>query len=240
MHLRSEPTSQKTNQPFQMKERNSVRCEARTSQGKQCKKMSVPGYRFCRVHSFGRSSGVPWYQNGIFQIGAGIVASIFIGWYFFAKGPDQTKQDQGLTNDQVLISGQKNIQRSLDKMRAAQNDNEGKLLKQFPLGYVVFTATVRKEIIPLTKPTTNDFEVDWHSAAVREITSTNVLVAFPDFVYRPINWRVNGMTVGLDRKEGSGSQGMVSMGEFTTAVKVIHDDEDGVIIVLGLTPDRRS
>lgn len=43
-----------------------IPCKARAKTGKLCKKMTMPGYDFCRVDGFGRLKGTLWYENGIF------------------------------------------------------------------------------------------------------------------------------------------------------------------------------
>jgi hypothetical protein len=52
--------------------------------------MSVPGYDFCRVHCFGRASGVPWYQNALMGIVIALVLAaigVFATWYYGTTGP---------------------------------------------------------------------------------------------------------------------------------------------------------
>ena len=149
------------------------------------------------------------------------VAALVLTVALFRLGPTAAKQDETLA--------------IVKRMERVQSENDEQLLKRFPLGYVLFTATLRKEIIPLD-PKTKDFEVDWHSAKVVEITEERVIVQFPDFVYRPSNWRVYQNTVGLFRQKGARSGGMVSIGRHSTAVEIIHNDADGVIIALGLVP----
>ncbi len=75
---------------------NSIRCKARVKTGKQCKKMSIPGYDFCRVHGFGRVKGSPWYENGIFLTVVSLVIGFFIAYVFFLKGPSQESQNEML------------------------------------------------------------------------------------------------------------------------------------------------
>jgi hypothetical protein len=72
----------------------SIRCKARVKTGKQCKKMSVPGYDFCQIHGFGKIKGAPWYENGIFLTIASLVVGFFIAYGFFIKGPSQESQNK--------------------------------------------------------------------------------------------------------------------------------------------------
>jgi len=85
----------------------SIRCKARTNTGKQCKKMSVPGYEFCKVHGFGKLKGVPVYENAIFLAVIGLILSsivgLFIARHYFLIGPSIENQNKILTKqDEVL------------------------------------------------------------------------------------------------------------------------------------------
>ncbi len=81
-----------------------IRCKAIVKNGKRCRKMSVPGYDFCRVHGFGRIKGTPWYENGIFLAIVTSIVGLVVAWFFFWKGPSLENQDRILAKQDEILS----------------------------------------------------------------------------------------------------------------------------------------
>jgi hypothetical protein len=107
----------------------SIRCKARTKTGKQCKKMSVRGYDFCRIHGFGKIKGTPWYENGIFLTAVSLVVGFLIAYFFFLKGPSQESQNELLAKQDKSISKQDDTLKVATNLPLQMNDLKGALEK---------------------------------------------------------------------------------------------------------------
>jgi hypothetical protein len=201
-----------------------IRCEAHLRSGKQCKNMSVPGYSFCRVHCFGRTTHVPWYYNPILHTLLAIGIAVFLGWFFFHKGPSTEKQDETLA--------------IVRRMETFQKENEPELKAKFNLGYILFTATESKIIIPLNSPFDDIIKIDWKSGYSISLTEDTITLRLPNFTIHPstnFTFRSQGDTLVMGRRiEPWARPGIFNNGKVRIAFKVVATNEDNVIIALGI------
>jgi hypothetical protein len=209
-----------------------VRCEAIRPNAKQCKNMSMPGYKFCRTHGWGRISNVPWHQNAIMWGVAGIIATAIFGYLFFWKGPDPSEAHGTHRNSHETLQ-------ILRRMEAINAENGPELMRKFPLGYVLFTVTGRKEVIPLGSPMDKVIQFDWTKGDYGvEITNNHIQLKLPP---SRLMWkdRVLGLTYGnvvtFQRKVGLGVI-TDETPEFRVAVEVVSVAASNTIVALGLKP----
>jgi hypothetical protein len=214
-----------------------IRCTARLKTGKQCKKISVPGCDFCRVHGFGKVKGSPWYENGIFLTTVSLLLGFLIAWFFFLKSPTPEKQDEILAKQEKSLTKQDETLEIVRRMVALQKENDPELKAKFNLGYVLFTATERKQVIPLNSPFDEILIVDWKSGYDVSFLDDSVTLRLPSIVFHPTNsarLAFNGQSVTVRRRfEPWARPGIVS-GNFRLAFKVVSTNANSIVIAMGI------
>jgi len=122
-------------------------------------------------------------------------------------------------------------------MAALQKENDPALKAKFNLGYILFTATERKEIIPLNSPMDEILKVDWKSGYDVSFSDDAVTLKLPNIVFQPTNsatMTINGESVTVRRRfEPWARPGFVN-GNFRLAFKVVSTNSDSITIAMGI------
>jgi hypothetical protein len=70
-------------------------------------------------------------------------------------------------------------------MQEVKGDNDAELLAKFQLGYILFSVTQRKEIVPLNSAMDNILKIDWKSGYEVSFSETHVHLRLPDMAIFP-------------------------------------------------------
>jgi len=244
-------------------------CAATTYKRKPCRKWAVAGSRFCHLHQ-DRSSKSLWYDRGL----VGILATVIVGWACCRLGPEpeevhethvavkaigETVPKMGQTLEKVdrrtaeTESTEKKVEKKSDesleilrRMEATQTEQAGDLEREYPLGYVLFTVTGRKEVVPLDSPMDKVLEFDWKSGnySVRS-TLDQILLTLPPCKLNLLSNRppstISNYTIALERKNRAQYKivafSKVGLGLLATVVAIT---DPNTIVAVGLVPLRRS
>jgi hypothetical protein len=191
------------------------------------------------VHCFGRIKDVPWYYNPIFQTVVGILMCAVIGYFFFIKSPSPEKQNQILTAVTNSSAKEDDVLAIVKRMEAVQNENTANLSNDFPLGYILFTATERKQIIPLRSPMDKVIQFDWENSNYSvDMNEQGVFLHLPDFTLQNPDGTgtayFKGASEWLPRAVGAKHYGYVLKGNLCFVFEVISTNTDSVIMAMGL------
>lgn len=160
--------------------------------------------------------------------GDSLVATGNSGQVFQASG--NAKINVGLTKD--------DYEQILEGLKAVQKKKEEFLNRTFPLGYILFTATSKKQVIPLQIPM-NYLKVDWASAGDIEFTGEELILTTPLIIYDYTgrNFKENGTELGPNRIGVEKSVGAASVlfqtSEFRQVLMVMEVNDDGIVLALG-------
>jgi hypothetical protein len=141
----------------------------------------------------------------------------------------------------IVINGttDEGLKKILDGLLAAQKQKDAELLAEFNIGYILFTATERNEIIPLNSPMDDILKVDWKSGYNVSFSDKTVTLRFPDIVLLPPNsgsTTFNGCSVTLPKLENFTFElpPLFCPSNYKLVFKVISTNENSVIIAMGV------
>lgn len=195
-----------------------------------------------------RTIGVPVW---IALIGAvGVIAAAIISRNSSSLQPSVTNTGSGAAfignNNNVKYeiapdgsSDTQEILNSVRRMELVQKERVAELEKRFPLGYMLFTATDRRQIVPMKTNNVDDMlRFNWKSEshAVR-VTSSNIFLHLPVF-QMGLNSQSGlstfpGQDWMLPRTEGVELKN-TQMGDILLSFYIVSTNDPGAIIALGL------
>ena len=157
------------------------KCKAITRQGRPCRNNAMEKSDYCYIHSLGHIKRVPAWKNLTFHLLTiilavlGTVIPLFYTIYF---GPTKDIQQK------IINKGNETYDLVLKMVRIEKTDFI-RLIKKYPLGYVLFAIDPKKNIIP-TIPTKSllkeAYDIDWDKASILEITDDGIDILLPDFI----------------------------------------------------------
>lgn len=127
---------------------------------------------------------------------------LFCIWFLSKIDPfsnkGQGKSGANQKNQQTIIS-------KLDKLlESTDNDNKTKLLEKYPAGYVLFgvdsSGTFSNTVFPHGKEVLAEYEFDWSNVKIDKLTTDSLTISFPHIRYKPLNTRLIGTTITINRK----------------------------------------
>ena len=145
-----------------------------------------------------------------------------------------------------MVSGisDEGLKQIRDGMLAVQKQKDAELRAKFNVGYILFTATERNEIVPLDSPMDDILTVDWKSGHNVSFSDKTVTLHLPHINFHPPNSGVvdlNRSTITVRRHfEPFARPGFVQ-GNYRLAFKVVSTNEDSIIIAMGIEspPEKR-
>jgi hypothetical protein len=124
-------------------------------------------------------------------------------------------------------------------MREAQKQEEAKLKESFPDGWIIFTATERREIIPLDSPMEQIVKFHWTNHYSVDLSPTRINLQLPDFDFLnpdgSIRLAIQHLKLDCVREAGH-SLGMQWNTNYLVMFQILSTGKDGVIIAMGLHP----
>ncbi|MGA3164270.1 MAG: hypothetical protein ABSD77_08785 [Verrucomicrobiota bacterium] len=122
-------------------------------------------------------------------------------------------------------------------MLALQKEKDAELKAKFNLGYILFTATDRNEIIPLGSPMDEILKVDWKSGYNVSFSDSAVTLTLPNMVFQPPNSGgvdFNSPKIGVRRHfEPFARPGFV-VGNYRLAFKVVSTNANSIVVAMGI------
>ena len=126
----------------------------------------------------------------------------------------------------------------LRRMEDTKRDKDAELKAKFQFGYILFSATERKEIIPLKSPMDEIFKVDWNSGYEVSITDSHVNLRLPNMAIHSPDGTVAAFTnssVGVLRSiEPWARPGIFNNGRIRIAPKLVSTNDNVFVIALGI------
>lgn len=124
----------------------------------------------------------------------------------------------------------------LSWMKKFQDDS--KLKAKFNLGYILFTATETRRIIPFNSPMDDIIQIDWKSGYEVALTETHVNLRLPTLtIHPPDGPRMilhGGSYEVLRRIKPWAGPGIYNNGKIRVAIKVVDTNQDNVVVALGI------
>src|SRR5258708_7929507 len=124
------------------------------------------------------------------------------------------------------------------RMESFQQGNDAALKAKFNLGYILFTATERREIVPLRSPMDEILKIDWETGYAVYFESNAVTLRLPNFIIRPPGSATvvhQGSTVTLPRRiEPWARPGIYNDGKIRVAFKVVATNAGALMIAMGV------
>jgi hypothetical protein len=138
----------------------------------------------------------------------------------------------------IVVNGttDEGLKQIRDGMLAVQKQKDAELRATFNLGYILFTATERNEIVPLNSPIDDILKIDWKSGYNVSFSDKTVTLRFPDMTFQPPDGDVHfsGCSVTVFKHfEPLARPGFV-MGNYRLAFKVASINENSVVIAMGI------
>jgi hypothetical protein len=123
-------------------------------------------------------------------------------------------------------------------MLAIQKEKDAELKSKFSLGYILFTATDRNEVVPLNSPMDEVIKIDWKSGYTVTFTDTHIMLSIGHMVIHfpnSITQDFHDCNFGVLRRiEPWARPGIYNDGVFRVAFKAISTHEDSAIIAMGI------
>ena len=166
-----------------------------------------------------------------FAVFAFIVSIILATIYFLWQncyGASRKLQEKAQIDRDVKHKELKELLISID---ATKRDE---LLQTYPQGYILFGIDHEKIIIPYTSRLKSDYNLNWDSARVLNITADEVEVQLPDIYTKEGTEVMINCSAGIARYVGYAGRGRNwTIGNLGIAMGILSDDEKGIIIVAG-------
>ncbi len=177
--------------------------------------------------------GTIWTIIGYLIIAGGLLIGSLIVHY--GNKLNQQVSEQRILNQQkeseiAIRSDIKNLKNEISKMQ----EFKGKELRsQFPTGYQLF-GIVNKQIIPSSKPSSEEIKISWTTAKVLNVTKDSIDIMLPDAIL-PGNTILKSNSVRVKNQEGYTSSGHIVINGWSTFVKILKSDENKIIAAVGYT-----
>lgn len=123
------------------------------------------------------------------------VVGILLAYYFFVAGPSQESQEHISSNTSAAVT-------ILNRMETIEQ-REKTLSERYPFGYVLFTVTERKQIIPKRSKIEEQVKILWDSIDYVESTASNVVFRAPDMFFPGASSAMWGNTFQFRRVVGA-------------------------------------
>lgn len=122
----------------------------------------------------------------------------------------------------------------LEQMQLLDEANHEKLIKEYPLGYVLFAIRDKDTIVTQsTDRLQKGWRVDWNSAKVVTINENQISIMHPGFYSKDGKRSIVGNIVGASRKIRIVNP-VYKMFGIELFCGILADDSDGIICLLGL------
>lgn len=217
------------------------------------------------IHNLLKRKGGIMKKLGAFALIA-VVLIALVWWHYGRSGQQTTSHNKtatatgdnsSATNQSATTSGSNNtviqaapgatvvnglsdkgLNQIQEGMLALQKQKDAELRAIFNVGYILFTATERNQIVPLNSTMDNILKVNWESGYNVSFSDNTVTLRLPETVFSPPNTGAihfggsNNITV-YRHFEPFARPGFV-MGNYRLAFKVVSIDEDSIIIAMGI------
>lgn len=209
---------------------NLDKCKAVTKEGTPCKKNAMENSQYCWIHSFGRVKKVQWYRNATIQVAISLIVTLAFSYYLYSK--TATKDSQ--------LRIERTLDQKLEELRDYDEKNYGELIRKYPLGWIYFVINEKQKQI-ISKDRTHlstDYEVDWNSARILELSSQRIIFETPTILHKPTgnffsgNRSIAGRVVGRPYKVG------ISMRGVRMWFELLVDDREKLIWLIGFREEK--
>jgi len=133
-----------------------------------------------------------------------------------------------------MLEETKKHTRLLEQMRRIDETEHEKLIRDYPLGYLLFAIKDGDEIITQsTNRLQKEWRVEWNNARIIAIDEKLIALMPPGLYAKDGKRAIVGNIVGTSRKEGSASPVIKAFG-IELFCGVLIDDSTGIICIIGL------
>jgi hypothetical protein len=188
-----------------------------------------------------------------------LVLVILLWLYYYTRNSQQTTtvNNSSITNQSATVPGSNNIviqaapganvisglsdeglKQIRDGMLAIQKQKDAELRAEFNVGYILFTATERNEIVPLDSPMNDILEVDWKSGYNISFSDNIVKLRLPKIILHPPNSGIininSGYTIAFSRDGKNNTNYFVATGNYGLVFKFVSANDNSIIIAMGI------
>lgn len=156
-------------------------CRAKTRKGEPCRQHPIKNARYCYIHSFGKTEGVPFWKNSTVHFVLPVILTIAIFSYTQLTAPKKESQQKILKESEQTHEA---VNHLIALMRRFEQNNYGDLIKKYPLGYILFGIDHQEVIIPYDSPLRTEIEIDWNQTKILKITKEWIGVEIPSIITR--------------------------------------------------------
>lgn len=151
--------------------------------------------------------------------------------------PVKEQGNEDSTSEQIqgkILEETKKQTRLLEQMRRIDETEHEKLIRDYPLGYLLFAIKGGDEILTQsTNQLQKEWKVDWNSARIIEINEKQISLMPPGLHAKDGKRGIAGNIVIVSRREGSISPVLKIFG-IELFCGVLVDDSTGIICLIGL------
>ena len=176
---------------------------------------------------------------------------IFFVWLHYEHSNQQNTNSNNITdingNNNALIQNSPNailnygisdewLKQIREGMLAVQKQKEAELQAEFKMGYVIFTATERNEIVPLNSPMDEIITIDWKADYNVSFNEDSVILHIPNIILNPGQTKIENNVVMVPRN--GQTKKLYKFGNYTLCVKALSAKSDSAMIVMGIKEDK--
>lgn len=151
--------------------------------------------------------------------------------------PVKEQGNEDSTSEQIqekILEETKKHTRLLEQMQHLDKTNHEKLIRDYPLGYLLFAIKSGDEILTQsTNQLQKEWKVDWNSAKIIEIDEKQITLMPPGLYAKDGKRAIAGNIIGISRREGSFRPVLKAFG-IELFCGVLVDDSTGIICLIGL------
>lgn len=181
---------------------------------------AMRGSEFCYIHTFGHFRKVPFLKNSTIHFLISLLVALIVFLHTLYFGPTKKAQQKVIT--------------LLEKMQRIDETDHEKLIKEYPLGYVLFAIRDSDMIVTAsTNRLQKEWRVDWNRAKIVQINEKMITFIHPAFYSKDGKRSIVENIIGIARKERTVRPVIKAFGiELFYALLI--DDTNGIICLLGL------
>jgi hypothetical protein len=212
------------------------KCKFIKKDGHKCNNYTITGSEYCYIHSIINSKQIPLLHNPITHISLAIllcIVGITFSYYLDKNGPSKDDQNQVIASQNIIIESQKKNEQMLQNiMRNSYDRMQVEFLKQFPMGYTIFSIDYKNSVFPYENNNQLGYNVDWSKARIIENSDTRTVIQLPDIESKAGS--VKNIIIAGSRSELTKYYNGAFAGDLMVLGKIIETNQRGIVCIMGL------